>query len=132
MNLIWQKSSDGETTHDSSWVDLHSLSKKISQLEQTQFKKWNLIPIEMEAGAFLDCCIDGAKTKESSLVASLPWSGSRRELRIEEKQFLQQFRWLREEDANIDPVGHDFYQGDEPRWNDIVKELDALLAPVTR
>jgi hypothetical protein len=100
--------------------------REITPLQNQQFRQWGLEPIEADAATFFRDLQRKVKPIEIELGRLIELSENK-PIGHYGLIFLQQFQWLRIDADNIDQSNHDFYQGDEPTWADILNDRDAPL-----
>ena len=97
--------------------------KEVGSANQLLFERWGLRVVISTAEEFIDAILRELPEALKRVSALLPpTKGARQDLRA--TQFLQQFRWLKADQATA-PKNHDFYRGEDPDWSDIVSKLDA-------
>lgn len=97
--------------------------KDIPNFKKEQFREWGLIPIEIEAQEFFNYINKDLVDTKAKLAKTVPHL----KLTTEAQTFLHQYQGLRVDKVPLIPPKHDFYQGDEPLWADIIAERDARL-----
>jgi hypothetical protein len=105
--------------------------RDMSSIKREQFVKWGLIPVHADAITFFSQIVSAVKDFEAKYVSTLPTT-SVMPLTNEARIFLQQFVWLRSDFKPDAYTTHDFYQGDEPSWSDILLNLDAKFEIIDR
>lgn len=95
--------------------------KEIPPFMKDNFKKWGLIPIEATGEEFIRTMLPKVEVRERE---SFEFSGG---VTKESLHFFSQFRWLKVEDTVSIEKNRDFYLGDDPEWNDIVQDKDAVF-----
>ena len=96
----------------------------ITPIQQQQFRKWGLVPIEREAQAFFLHLVKKLREAEAEQAAAIPGRPIKA-LTMEARTFLQQFQSLRVQTKVLEPLRHDFYGGEDPLWADIIYNRDA-------
>lgn len=104
----------------------------ITGFQRSELQKFGLIPVQAEAQSFFDYInqilpdieLQQASLVPGNLAVTLP---------LEARTFLRQFRGLSvETSSEFRRSNRDFYQGDDPAWEDIINNLDAKFEIVDR
>jgi len=103
--------------------------RDISTIQREQLTRYGLVPIQMDATQFFEELRQRVQPREEQLL-QLPHGRGR--IETPGRIFLQQFQWLRLDAAEIEPRNHDFYDGDDPIWSDILAARDANFEITTR
>lgn len=97
------------------------VSFSLTESQKRRMRRYNLIPIEAPLDKFFEVLaieVEKYKRTVDNVISSLKPGTYQR--------FISQFRMLEKDDLSTKAVeGTDFYGGDEPIWNDILKNLDA-------
>lgn len=96
--------------------------------QKERMRRFNLVPISLPLDEFLSLLLSELNEyrKTADAVASRLRPGTY-------ERFHAQFRRLDTKDTSTSAIdGTDFYGGDEPRWNDILSDLDAEFKPTAK
>lgn len=104
--------------------------REMSELQAKQFERWGLIPIELPAKGFFEQVHEDVRRVAAKLPTGAAATGEKTAIAPEAATFLQQFRRLSTDSIPAVPQAHDFYQGDDPLWTDILSDLDARFDAV--
>ena len=105
--------------------------RDIPDYKKEQFRRWGLLPIVSDAHSFFNKLTDDSLEVESKLAKTLP-KPQLTSIPKEAQIFLQQYLRLNLEAPATVHRGHDFYQGDDPLWADILSNLDARFEIVDK
>jgi hypothetical protein len=122
--VIRRGSASGQSRGQPSYVVL----KSISELQRQQFRRANLIPIEMGAGTFFEGLSQAVAAAERRVASHIPGRTQSKNVDTRARIFLNQFQWL-----SLDApkqTESNFYGGADPTWTDILNQNDATFEVV--
>jgi hypothetical protein len=102
--------------------------KTVTPAEKSLLRRWGLLVIESPAEDFFAAVLRDLPAAERQIEALLPATGM--QIGDELRGFLRQLSWLRPDIPDRPPRGHDFYNGEDPYWSDVIQNLDARFQVV--